>query len=397
MPAGRTGVKRLTGRYRFKDRLWELNCGLLGLFLAVCAAFSITGSLKNAIGKPRPDLIARCVLDQDKAGKLGDHELATIALCTQTNQYKLQDGFKSFPSAHSSVGFAGLFYTSLYLAAKLHILDSKGEVWKAVIVILPTIAAALVAGSRIMDARHHPFDVLSGSLLGILVGWGAYRQYFPPISETWRKGRAYPIRSWGRGPAPPPARLELGEDVEPLRSAPPDVERGEASGFASQPTASGANGGTNVFREQINQSQRRRQQEAPFNLQPSDTMDSTYSQQVTGYRNQVPNSNPFNHPRRHDNYDYSSSEDEENFELQQRQPRTAGPGAYDPVKADTGYYPPSGVSPTPTPPPPASLSNVPVHRAPTGDIAGQRQDSVPPVATGPVPPPHAQGTMAQAF
>lgn len=44
MPAGRTGIKRLTGRYRFKDRLWELNCGLLGLFLAVCAAFSITGT-----------------------------------------------------------------------------------------------------------------------------------------------------------------------------------------------------------------------------------------------------------------------------------------------------------------------------------------------------------------
>jgi len=59
MPAGRSGIKRLSGRYRFKDRLWELNCGILGLGLSVGAAFTITGALKNAIGKPRPDFISR--------------------------------------------------------------------------------------------------------------------------------------------------------------------------------------------------------------------------------------------------------------------------------------------------------------------------------------------------
>lgn len=58
-PVGRTGIKRLSGRYRFKDRLWELNCGILGLLLSIGAAFTITGALKNAIGKPRPDLISR--------------------------------------------------------------------------------------------------------------------------------------------------------------------------------------------------------------------------------------------------------------------------------------------------------------------------------------------------
>lgn len=55
----------------------------------------------------------------------------------------------------------------------------------------------MIAGSRIIDARHHPFDVIFGSALGILCGWAAYRQYFPPVSHTWEKGRAYPIRSWG--------------------------------------------------------------------------------------------------------------------------------------------------------------------------------------------------------
>lgn len=68
MPSGRTGAKRLSGRYRFKDRLWELNCGILGLGLSVGAAFTITGALKNAIGKPRPDLIDRYAEEKLKGG-----------------------------------------------------------------------------------------------------------------------------------------------------------------------------------------------------------------------------------------------------------------------------------------------------------------------------------------
>ena len=61
----------------------------------------------------------------------------------------------------------------------------------------------MVAISRIMDARHHPFDVISSSLLGTFTAWISYRQYFPALSETWKKGRAYPIRSWGREPPSP--------------------------------------------------------------------------------------------------------------------------------------------------------------------------------------------------
>ena len=87
-------------------------------------------------------------------------------------------------------------------------MDSKGEVWKTFIVLVPTLSAALIAVSRIMDARHHPFDVITGSLLGILVAWAAYRQYFPPVTEPWHKGRAYPIRSWGTDPKVPPQQYQ---------------------------------------------------------------------------------------------------------------------------------------------------------------------------------------------
>lgn len=63
--------------------------------------------------------------------------------------------------------------------------------------VIPSIGAGLIAASRIMDARHHPFDVITGSLLGCACAYAAYRQYFPAVSDTRRKGRAYPSRSWG--------------------------------------------------------------------------------------------------------------------------------------------------------------------------------------------------------
>jgi diacylglycerol diphosphate phosphatase/phosphatidate phosphatase len=119
MPTGRAGIKRLSGRYRFKDRLWELNCGILGLGLSVGASFVITGALKNAIGKPRPDLISRyadslahffltqlikysCHVVDDRIDRSAPYLLQTVAICNQPNVYELNDGFKSFPSGHSS-------------------------------------------------------------------------------------------------------------------------------------------------------------------------------------------------------------------------------------------------------------------------------------------------------
>jgi membrane-associated phospholipid phosphatase len=196
---------RSRSKYTYRDRLWELNCGWLGLLLAQGAAFAITGSLKNLCGKPRPDIIDRCQPSQETLNNVPLYTLSTKNICTQTDDAIMQDGFRSFPSGHSSSSFAGLFYLSLYLAAKLHVLDQRGEVWRTVVVLLPTIVAACVAMSRIMDARHHPFDVLFGSALGILCGWASYRQYFPPVSHVWEKGRAYPMRTWGlpiRRPVP---------------------------------------------------------------------------------------------------------------------------------------------------------------------------------------------------
>ncbi|KAF8429038.1 phosphatidic acid phosphatase type 2/haloperoxidase [Tirmania nivea] len=222
------------GIYTIRERLWEMNAGFLGLGLSVAALITIVGALKNLTGKPRPDLIARCKPDPNWVEPMVG--LTSWEKCTG-DPIAIRDGFKSWPSGHSSIAFGGLAYLSFYLAGKLHIADNRGEVWKTIIVLIPLLAASMVSISRIMDARHHPFDVISSSILGTFIAWVAYCQYFPSLREPWKKGRAYPIRTWGRDP-PHPARV-------PSTGTHRDEEEGKA-GYIDRGLASGVpeDGGT---------------------------------------------------------------------------------------------------------------------------------------------------------
>ncbi|OSC99100.1 acid phosphatase/Vanadium-dependent haloperoxidase [Trametes coccinea BRFM310] len=171
---------------------WDLHTSLLGLLLSLSLAGGITQFVKITVGRPRPDLIARCI---PKAGAadppLG---LSTAAVCTQTVKHILQDGWRSFPSGHSSLSFAGLGFLSFYLAGKLHLFDNRGHTVKAWLSVTPLSGAALVAISRTMDYRHHWQDVLAGSLLGLATAYFSYRQYYPPLHSQLCH-EPYPPRS----------------------------------------------------------------------------------------------------------------------------------------------------------------------------------------------------------
>ncbi|KAF9883391.1 hypothetical protein FE257_003514 [Aspergillus nanangensis] len=225
--SSKTGKRKFTGPHRWKDRLWEFNCGFLGLLLSQGSAFVVTQILKNACGKPRPDVIDRCQPPPGSADAM-PFGLSNYTICTGDPAI-IKDGFRSWPSGHSSSSFAGLFYLTLWLCGKLHIMDNRGEVWKTFIIMTPCVAATLIAVTRIMDARHHPFDVITGSLLGVLCAYMAYRQYFPSISEPWKKGRAYPIRSWGTDPIAPAHAVPLGSSDSTAALRNPEEERLDAS------------------------------------------------------------------------------------------------------------------------------------------------------------------------
>jgi len=175
---------------------WDLHASTLGLILSLALTGSITQFTKITVGRPRPDVIDRCIpLSGAVDPPLG---LSTVNICTQTDMAILHDGWRSFPSGHSSLSFAGLGFLSFYMAGKVHLFDRRGHARKTWLALTPLSGAALVAISRTMDYRHHWQDVTVGSLLGLLVAYFTYRQYYPSLaSEVSHKPYSPPIHRNG--------------------------------------------------------------------------------------------------------------------------------------------------------------------------------------------------------
>jgi len=160
---------------------WDFHNATLGAILGLSLTGAVTQVVKLTVGRPRPDILDRC---QPPAG-LSDppYQLSNSTICTQTNVAIMQDGFRSFPSGHSSLSFAGLGFLAFYLVGKLQLFDNKGYAGKTWISLVPFLAAALVAISRTMDYRHHWQDVLVGAILGAVLAYFSYRQYYPSLAS----------------------------------------------------------------------------------------------------------------------------------------------------------------------------------------------------------------------
>lgn len=143
----------------------------LGLMENLALTFFFTNLLKNAIGRHRPDFLARC---QPNARLECQGEVSEVA-----------EGRRSFPSGHTSMLFAGGVYTMLYLWGTLKPLRGPGTFWKVPLLLLPITAATLASITRLHDNRHHWEDVVVGALLGSAFAFLTYHLHFPaPWSNT---------------------------------------------------------------------------------------------------------------------------------------------------------------------------------------------------------------------
>jgi hypothetical protein len=75
-----------------------------------------------------------------------------------------------------------MVYLAFFLAGKMHVLNKRGYTIKSWILLIPIATASLISISRTMDYRHHATDVIAGGIIGLLIAWYAYRQYYPSLA-----------------------------------------------------------------------------------------------------------------------------------------------------------------------------------------------------------------------
>ncbi|KOC17893.1 diacylglycerol pyrophosphate phosphatase [Aspergillus flavus AF70] len=218
-----------------KSRLWEWHTGWLGLCLSLAGAFFVVSGLKDIVGKPRPDFLARCNPDLSNisahlAGGLGLRRegaavLVRASICQNTDAAVIKDGFAAFPSGHSSFAWAGLLYLSLWLCAKFAIIPPSHRtghsaltrngppaypltsrpaappLYLLLIATIPVGLALCICATRYSDYMHAGWDIMSATIIGIFFACLSFRWYhtFPStrlISPTEDGGGwAFPPRS----------------------------------------------------------------------------------------------------------------------------------------------------------------------------------------------------------
>lgn len=132
-----------------KVRIFRVSCGFLLTIRSLFLTTFITDVIKNAVGRPRPDLISRC---KPKPGTPKD-VLVDISVCTEKNHHVLHDGWRSFPSGHSSFAFAGLGFLALFFCGQMHVFRPRTDLGRALLAMAPLLCAAMIAISRCEDYR----------------------------------------------------------------------------------------------------------------------------------------------------------------------------------------------------------------------------------------------------
>jgi len=160
----------------------------------------LTDLTKYTVGRPRPHFIDVCnpdvVFNNETCGTHESPIYVTEYECrgneklfpdAEKRDDKLKDSRLSFWSGHASLTWFAMFYTAMFLQWRLMLGEQKNSVALVVAVLQVgcLIFALYTSVTRVADYKHHPGDVLAGSLLGVV--WSVI--VFTWVSGIDRSGR----------------------------------------------------------------------------------------------------------------------------------------------------------------------------------------------------------------
>jgi diacylglycerol diphosphate phosphatase / phosphatidate phosphatase len=111
--------------------------------------------LKWLIGGLRPHFLAVCQPNIEPNSAPSGNGFASImydrTICTG-DQNEIDDSLESFPSGHSTAGWAGLFFLALYINAQLKVMSAHNpSYWKMILMFAPLLGATLISGALTID------------------------------------------------------------------------------------------------------------------------------------------------------------------------------------------------------------------------------------------------------
>ncbi|XP_076317911.1 phospholipid phosphatase 2-like isoform X2 [Tachypleus tridentatus] len=152
-------------RHYYNQCLAVLKDFLLG-FLYV---LFVTELAKSLVGELRPHFLDTCKPDWSKINC--SRGIISEYTCTGSGPYWLVkvDIYKSFPSGHASLSFYTSVFVCLYIQVRFQC-TSKSHLLKSWLQLFFLSWALVCSLTRISDYRHFWWDVLVGSLVGIVGG-----------------------------------------------------------------------------------------------------------------------------------------------------------------------------------------------------------------------------------
>ncbi|XP_059609399.1 phospholipid phosphatase homolog 1.2 homolog isoform X2 [Phlebotomus argentipes] len=127
---------------------------------------AIIEAIKTLMGESRPHFLDSCRPDTAVNCTIGTFISDFTCTNTELSSQLVNDSFRSFPSGHASVGFYEALFMAWFLYKRFHSVRSK---W--VVPLLQTLCfvwGSACAITRITDNRHHWWDVLCGTCIGLV-------------------------------------------------------------------------------------------------------------------------------------------------------------------------------------------------------------------------------------
>ncbi|XP_044739692.1 phospholipid phosphatase 1-like [Chrysoperla carnea] len=127
---------------------------------------------KTIFGEPRPHFLDTCQPDAAVNCTLDSNQYINDYKCTAVlKSYRVRDSYKSFPSGHAAFSaYTGLFIIWYLQNRLIFSSNSSSSSWllKPVIQLLCFTWMFITPLSRVTDFRHHWWDALAGTILGLL-------------------------------------------------------------------------------------------------------------------------------------------------------------------------------------------------------------------------------------